>query len=136
MLNGDISNYTENVIAFRVDDFLCKKKSGRCFLPPSFVLEKDVDTAVKTVYFKTPYVIDLVCAESWGEKIIPFLEKMDIPYREIHFIKQEAEVRTLLTVNAFSYYIDNIELERIQVIRKTDYVMSLKELYQMITRRV
>ena len=142
MLNGDISNYTEYIIAFRIDDFLIEKVKGGFFRPSSFKINERVAKALKTVYFKTPYTVDLVYLtenadeEKEREKIESFLIKYDIPYGNIHIIKQDLEVRTLLTVNAFSYYIDSTSLERVDRIGKSDYVLSLEDLYKMISKRV
>lgn len=142
MLNGNISNYTEYTMAFRVDAFLVEKVKGGFFRPSFFKINERVAKALKTVYFKTPYTVDLVYLtenadeQKERERIESFLSKYDIPYGNIYIIKQDLEVRTLLTINAFSYYIDNTSLERINRIGKSDYVLSLEDLYRMISKRV
>ena len=86
--------------------------------------------------------VDIVCMlkgnneEKFREKVESLLESSNIPYRELHIIKQDLEVRTLLTTNAISYYIDDDSNERFSRIKKNDYCWGIETLYKMISRRV
>lgn len=144
MLNGDISNYVEEIVGFRFDDFLVTvtKEKGLLNSKTLYSLNNRVAKALATVYYRTSMTVDIVCMlkgdneEEFCEKVKSLLESFNIPYRELHIIKQDLEVRTLLTTNAISYYIDDDSNERFDRIRKNDYCWSIETLYKMISRRV
>ena len=144
MLNGDISNYVEEIVGFRFDDFLVTvtKEKGLLNSKTLYSLNNRVAKALTTVYYRTSMTVDIVCMlkgdneEKFREKVESLLESFNIPYRVLHIIKQDLEVRTLLTTNAISYYIDDDSNERFNRIRKSDYCWSIETLYKMISRRV
>lgn len=144
MLNGDISNYVEEIVGFRFDDFLVTVTKEKSLLNNKTVysLNNRIAKALVTVYYRTSMTVDIVCMlegeneEKFREKVESLLESFNIPYRELHIIKQDLEVRTLLTTNAISYYIDDASNERFSRIRKNDYCWSIETLYKMISRRV
>lgn len=144
MLNGDISNYVEEIVGFRVDGFLLSVIKNKSLFSSKvrYVLNNRVAKALTTVYYRTSMTVDVVCMlegeneEKFREKVKSLLESFNIPYRELHIIKQDLEVRTLLTTNAISYYIDDDSNERFDRIRKNDYCWSIETLYKMISRRV
>lgn len=140
MLNGDISNEVESSIAFRVDDSLFRLKRNAAGKVVDFELNKDVDRALRTVYFKTSFSLHLVSKlfggneSEYREKLEELLQKLEIPYGELFIVKHDEEVRYLLTRDSFSYYID-IDAERLNLIG-SEYAMGLSELYQFIRKRV
>ena len=144
MLNGDISNYTEYTMAFRVDDFLVKlnKRNGFFRFSTSYTLNEEVVRALKTVYYKTPYTVDLVLMladvydKNSFDKIREFIDDHDIPYGNIHVINNDMEIRTHLTINTYSYYIHDEANERFSRIGKSDCVLSLADLYKIISWRL
>ena len=144
MLNGDISNYVEEIVGFRVDGFLLSVIKDKSLFSSKvrYVLNNRVAKALTTVYYRTSMTVDVVCMlegdneEKFRKKVESLLESFNIPYRELHIIKQDLEVRTLLTTNAISYYIDDDSNERFSRIKKNDYCWSIETLYKMISRRV
>ena len=135
MLHGDISNYADGNIVFRVDNFLFRRQPDG-----TYKFDVKVQKAMQDVFMNSTYTVDVVCmlmsdnAEKFGEELKELLIDYDVPFGRVFIIKHDEEIRFHLIRGAFLYYVDDVE-ERLMRISDERAIM-IPNVYKMLVRRM
>jgi len=141
MRNGDLSNRSAPVIAFRVEDFLVRFKTNRLIDKVlNFIvgkerraeLDPDVVSALNFIFKHTDMTVELIVDKNNNtDELVKVIEHL--PYGRLTPIRKPVEIAILLNVGDISYYVDNDE-ERISLVGHR-HCITLEELNTLIRGR-
>lgn len=140
MKNGDLSNTSGYVIAFRCEDSLIKYKTegvknkilnalvGK-------VARAEIDSVYKNtmenLYRHTEYVVDLVVLrENYTEEMKHILE--DIPFSRIVVVDKDSQITQRLIIGDITLYVDEDDYRRSLI--NSQYAIPIRELNKYIRR--